>query len=194
MKERDPVARSPGTTIAISDTGPLISAFQSSSFELLTELFEWIAISTASKAELTRHGWQDKVEAASPVIVIFELTPEEEPQAKIIAAQIAQHPESDDPVIENHLGEAQAIVLAMRQEFQDDILLLDELAARAVARKLNVNLSGFAGVLLLAVRAGLITPMSLRQRLETCRTQGTHYSLGFIASVFELAQREWSRT
>lgn len=34
-----PKPRLPGTTYAISNTGPLISAFQSNSFGLLTQIF-----------------------------------------------------------------------------------------------------------------------------------------------------------
>lgn len=88
----------------------------------------------------------------------------------------------------HHLGEAQAIVLARRAAYRNDLLLLDELAARAVAQHQGVKLSGFPGVLLLAVQGGLISADELKARLERCRAQGTHYGVRFIHQVYELAQ------
>lgn len=68
------------------------------------------------------------------------------------------------------------------------MLLLDELAARAVAEELGLTLSGFAGVLLVAVREGLLTAEELKRRLETCQRQGTHYSEAFIEQVYLAAK------
>jgi len=145
------VARLSGVTYAISNTGPLISAFQSESFALLTKIFAEIHTSAGCTAELTKHGWGGEVRAASPKLVIVQLTPDEEQRARTIARQIAHHPDTNDPIGEHHLGEAQAIILVLRSEHQDDLLLLDELAARAIAKQMGVKLSGFPGVLLLAV-------------------------------------------
>ncbi len=89
----------------------------------------------------------------------------------------------------NHLGEAQAIVLALRTEYHNDLLLLDELVARAVAKQLNIKLSGFPGVLLLAVQAGLISAEDLKARLEKCRREGTHYGTTFIQQVYRMAKQ-----
>lgn len=177
----------------LSNTGPLISVFQSSSFTLLKQLFAEVRISTVCAEELNRHGWEVAVQAATPHLVIVRLTGEEEEQAREIAAQIAQHPSTNDPVIENHLGEAQVITLALRSEYRDDLLLLDELAARAIAKQLGLQLSGFPGVLLLAVQAGLISPEELKRRLEQCRLQGTRYGMTFIEQVYKMARQSERR-
>lgn len=66
MSEAQAAARLSGTTHTVSNTGPLISAFQSDSFALLTSIFAEIRISTACAAELTKHGWEEEVRAASP--------------------------------------------------------------------------------------------------------------------------------
>jgi predicted nucleic acid-binding protein len=108
-----------------------------------------------------------------------------------LAERIANHPDSGDPVNEHHLGEAQAIALALRAEYQDDLLLLDELAARAIAKEEGIKLSGFPGVLLLAVRGELMPAEELRVRLEECREQGTHYSASFVQEVYRMAKHEW---
>lgn len=176
-------------TFALSNTGPLISAFQSNSFTLLRQLFAEVHVSTVCTEELIRHGWETAVQAATPQLVIVKLTSKEEKQALGIAAQIAQHPGTNDPVIENHLGEAQVITLALRLEHRDDVLLLNELAARTIAKQLGIQLSGFPGVLLLAVQVGLISPDELKRRLEQCRMQGTHYGTAFIQQVYEMARQ-----
>jgi len=176
-----------GPTCAVSNTGPLISAFQSNSFKLLTQIFAEIQVSKVCQAELIRHGWEAEVKAAFPKLVAVPLAGAEEPQALIIAQQIARHPHTKDPVAENHLGEAQAMVIALRAEHSQNLLLLDELAARAIAKQRQIKLSGFPGVLLLAVQLGLISAEELKVRLDHCRVQGTHYSVSFIQQVYEMA-------
>lgn len=181
--------RFPGATCAVSKTGPLISAFQSDSFALLTHILAEIHVPTGCVAELSNHGWEEEVRQASPKLVVVQLTPGEERRARNLARQIAQQPEANDMVAEHHLGEAQAIALALRPEHQNDLLLLDELAARAIAKQLRAKISGFPGVLLLAVQGGLISPEELRARLEDCREYGTHYARPFIRQVYEMAKR-----
>ena len=182
-------AKLPGATYAISNTGPLISAFQSDSFELITKIFPAVFISTVCMAELEDHGWKDEIQAASPELVVMKLIVKEEKRALTFARQISQHPDTKDPVIENHLGESQAIVLALRSEHKNDLLLLDELAARSIAKEAGIKLSGFPGVLLLATQAGLISAEELKKRLELCREKGTHYGVKFIMQVYEMAKR-----
>ena len=180
--------KEPGATHAISDTGPLISVFQSDSLELVTTLLPVVHIPPACVDELIRHGWSESLQSAASWIETHSLTEAEEEMAQMIARQIAFHPLSWDPVPDNHLGEAQAIVLAARPEFANDVLLLDELAARAVAEELGLTLSGFAGVLLVAVQEGLLTAKELKRRLETCQRQGTHYSKAFIEQIYLAAK------
>lgn len=175
-------------THAISDTGPLISVLQSDSLELVTTLLPVIHIPPACVDELMRHGWSESLHSATSRIKTHPLTEAEEEMARTIAQQIAFHPLSRDPVPDNHLGEAQAMVLAARPEFANDVLLLDELAARAVAEESGLTLSGFAGVLLVAVREGLLTAEELKKRLEICQQQGTHYSEAFIEQVYLAAK------
>jgi len=183
------MGRPPGVTYAISNTGPLISAFQSNSFALLTRVFARIYVPMTCVAELAKHGWQEEVQAATPQLAAMILTENEDERAMACAREIAQQPDSGDPVAENHLGEAQAIVLALRPEYHTDLLLLDESAARAVAHKMGLRLSGFPGALLLATRQGLISAEELQERLETCRQKGTHYGVKFIQEVYGMAQQ-----
>jgi predicted nucleic acid-binding protein len=180
--------RFPGVTYAVCNTGPLLSAFQSDSFALLTRIFAEIHISEGCAVEIIEHGWGEEVQAALPDLIIVELTAEEKQRALAIAQLVAAHPDAASPDAEDHLGEAQAIVLALRPDYQDDLLLLDESAARAVAREMGARLSGFPGALLLGVQGGLISAEELSARLEECRRQGTHYGPAFIRQVYEMAR------
>jgi len=181
--------RIPGSTYAISNTGPLISAFQSDSFQLLTRIFPSIFISTACMAELEKHRWKKEIKAVDTQLVIIKLSAREEKRALAIARQISQHPDTNDPVPVNHLGESQAIVLSLRSEHRGDLLLLDELAPRDIAKKEGIKLSGFPGALLLATQVGIISPEDLKRRLEICKEKGTHYGMDFIKQVYEMAKR-----
>lgn len=189
MAKARTVSRPPGATYALSDTGPLISAFQSGSFALLTQIFTEVHIAPACLVELTNHGWEKEVRAASSTLLVVTLTLGEQRRALAVARHIAQHPDTNDRIAEHHLGEAQVIVLALRADYRNDVLLLDELAARAIATQMEVRLSGFPGVLLLAVQGSLITAEELKQRLDQCRKQGTHYGMAFITQVYEMAKR-----
>lgn len=182
-------ARRPGMTYAVSNTGPLISAFQSGSFDLLVQIFAEVHVPTACIEELKKHGWEEEIRAASSKLVIVKLSAAEEKRAMTVARQIVRHPDANDPVVEHHLGEAQAIVLALRPEYWDDLLLLDELAARAIVRRMNIQLSGFPGVLLIAVQGGLISADVLKACLKKCREQGTYYGEAFIQRVYEMAKQ-----
>ncbi|GAK58636.1 hypothetical protein U27_05610 [Candidatus Vecturithrix granuli] len=107
----------------------------------------------------------------------------------IFAQQIAQHPATHNLIAEEHLGEAEAIIIALRAEHRRDLLLIDEFAARVVARQAGVNLSGFPGVLLSAVQSNLISAEELKVRLEKCREQGTHYGIAFIENMYDMAKQ-----
>ncbi|PKO23046.1 MAG: hypothetical protein CVU38_06155 [Chloroflexi bacterium HGW-Chloroflexi-1] len=183
------IARLPGATYAVSNTGPLISAFQSDSFLLLGKVFAAVYVQTACVIELERHGWGPEIQAASSKLVQVSLTTGEEERAKVFAERIAEQAGSSASEAAKHMGEAQAIVLALRPEYCNDLLLLDESAARAVAKEAGLRLSGFPGALLLAVRSGLILAEDLRTRLEICRQQGTHYGAAFIQQVYVMAKQ-----
>jgi len=80
-------ARLPGVSYAVSNTGPLISAFQSDSFSLVTEIFAEIHIPMSCVAELEKHDWAEKIQAASPQLVVVKLTTNEKKRAKFTTWQ-----------------------------------------------------------------------------------------------------------
>ncbi len=175
----------------VSNTGPLISAFQSDSVPLLVSLFDEIHVPSGVVVELNDHGWAEGLDAASRVVP-SQLTVAERQRISSIAVEIARQSRDDAPSGAHH-GEAEAIVLAQRLEAGYDLVLLDELAARSVAQSMGLIITGFPEALLTAVEFGLITPDDLRQRLECCRDRGTHYGERLVQSVYNEARRRWNQ-
>ena len=88
------------------------------------------------------------------------------------------------------------MALAQGSEFADAVVLMDELAARAVAAEAGLIVSGFAGVLLWAVEEEALSAEQARERLERCCRQGTHYSADFVSRIYQAAkerEREWNK-
>ncbi len=176
--------------VAISDTGPLISVFQSDSSDLVAGIFAALPISSTCMAELRYHGWNEAIAQTRALLLEHTLTTEESKQALEIAIRIGQYSRKMEPAA--HMGEAEILVLARRPEFAGSLLLLDELAARKVASEMSLEVVGFAGILLLAVREGLADAIGLRERLLRCQQQGTHYSTAFIERVYQRAKEHRS--
>lgn len=77
------------------------------------------------------------------------------------------------------LGESEAIALSV--ELQSDVLIIDEVAGRDVARKLGRNIIGMVGVLLEAKKQGHI--QSVKPYLDKLRNTGFRMS----AELYQMA-------
>jgi predicted nucleic acid-binding protein len=176
--------------IVAADTGPLLSAFQAGCTELLPQYFSTIFVVKSQLGEFQKHGAAIDIQRLIDdrlVVVITELTEEEKSNAAEIARRIALTPTCRDPVVENHLPEAELIAISLRSELQCEIVLLDEKAARAVAEEMGLKITGFLGILARAGVDGLLTKDEIRQMLKTCQSQGTHYKdslIDFVAQTY----------
>jgi predicted nucleic acid-binding protein len=171
--------------IAISNTGPLVSAFQCGRLDILRIYFLVIYITKSEINELDNLGWRSDIDKAisnNDVTVIESLTKLEQEEAEQIAKKIAL--KSTDPIWESHLTEAEAMALAsQRRELMIDTILLDEKAARDVAKGFGLQYIGFPGILGRAGTDRLLTKNEIYQLLKTCQNQGTHYSDNLIESI-----------
>lgn len=68
------------------------------------------------------------------------------------------------------------LVIATRPELECKIVLLDEKAARNVAARLGLRVTGFPGILARAGQDGTLTSADIRRMLKQCQEQGAHYS------------------
>jgi predicted nucleic acid-binding protein len=173
-----------GKIAAVSNTGPLISVFQSGRTDLLRRYFSAIHIPESVLVELEAHGAGDQTQQliAEGFLVVETIKPEDRLEVERWAQQIAAIAKVKDPA--RHQPEAEAIVLMGRMKGKATQLLLEEKAARKIAQGLRIPLTGFAGVLLQACRNAVLSADEARAALMTCRQQGTHYSESLIAEVF----------
>ncbi|MGL4883211.1 MAG: DUF3368 domain-containing protein [Waterburya sp.] len=84
------------------------------------------------------------------------------------------------------LGESEAIILA--EEIGARQLLIDEKAARRVAKARNLPLIGTMGILLLGKRQGYLE--NVKDVLDQMQQQGTRISDRLYAQVLTLAQEK----
>jgi len=122
---------------AVSDTGPIIHLEEINLIRAFN-IFSEVMIPLEVERELKK----SKIHLLKKIKVI-ELLPNFKDKVKILTNQ-----ENLD------LGEAFAIVLAMQEK--SDYFLTDDLDARHVAIKYNLNIHGTIGIVLRAFREGII--------------------------------------
>jgi len=171
--------------VAVANTGPLISALQCGRTELLRHYFATIYIPQSELAEFERHNVKDEIQALldEGLLVTQDLTSDEQETAQGIAKQIAGHPLTKVRDYQHHIPEAEAMVLASREELDCDAILVEELAAREVAQALGLPVAGFVAVLVKACLDGVLTIEEVRKALKTCQRKGTRYSSTFIEEI-----------
>lgn len=172
----------------IFDTGPLISAFQSDAIPTLKRLVSKAYTGPTCLEELERLGWAAETEVIleDGFLTISHLNEREETIARRIAIEVARRSREKEAAV--HLGESEVIAMALRSESRGSAVLLDEKAARAVALRRGLQVSGFPGLLILAVRLRLLEPEQVSLMLQKCREQGTHYSENLIEFVHSKAK------
>jgi predicted nucleic acid-binding protein len=159
--------------IAVSDTGPIIGLAKANRLALLKNLFEKVLIPPMVRKELfAKTGdeaeWIDS--ALTDFIQVFEIRPIDE-TAKLILEGLGE-------------GERQAIGIAASMG-NDAILLIDDLAGRQAAEKLNIKITGLVGVLLLAKERGLIKSVS--DIIEEIRSKGYWLSNSIVDIAKQVA-------
>ena len=128
------------TVKVVSNTSPLMNLAVVGKLEMLKKLYRELQIPEAVQAELQALPHQAVQRAI---------------QAPWIRVQAVQDRRLVEALqLELDKGEAEAIALAV--ERSADLLLIDELAGRRVAERLQVPTLGLLGVLLYAKRKGII--------------------------------------
>ena len=160
--------------IVVSDTTPISELTKVGYLYLLPKLFGGVVIPQGVYDELSagKHPAAKIVQDLSWLSVVVV-------KNRQAVAELQQIGKLD-------LGESEAIALA--GEIEIDRLLIDEKAARQVAKARNLPLIGTMGVLLLAKRRGYLE--NVRNVLDQMRQQGTRISNRLYMQVLTLAE-EW---
>ena len=171
----------------------MLSVFQSEQTELLKLLYDRIYIPASELAEYAKHGAEALIRELinNGFVVVCELNQIEKEEAKRISEKIATLPLTKDKIAQNHYPEAEAMVLASRAELENPEILLDERAAREVAKAGGLSVIGFAGLLIRACKARQMTPERVREIMLQCVSLGTHYAAVFIEDIYRRLQEEF---
>ncbi|MDX9988763.1 DUF3368 domain-containing protein [Thiothrix unzii] len=145
--------------VIVSDSTNLIALEGLQSIELLCAVFESILIPQAVLNELSA-GSPDIIKTINAVgcIEIIRL----EPSEQLSSLQLILDP-----------GEAEAITLALECQFP---ILIDERKGRTIALQKNLTVTGFAGLLLLAVKKNVLPPATAQSLLDQAIRNGFRMS------------------
>ena len=158
--------------IIVSDTTPISELAKVNYLNLLPKLFGRVVIPQGIGDELTtgQHPAAGIVQDLSWLDVIAV-------KNRLVVEELQQVGNLD-------FGESEAIALA--EEMGADRLLIDEKAARRVAKMRNLPLIGTMGVLLLAKRQGYLE--NVKDVLDQMQQQGTRISDHLYTQVLTLAE------
>ena len=120
--------------VVVSNSSPIIALAEIAQLPLLAHLFESVLIPPAVAAEITP--------TVSTLPAWLQMVPLQESMPA--------------DVIRPSLGHGEREALSLAAELDADWLILDDLAARRVARTLHLRVTGTLGVLLASKRRGFI--------------------------------------
>ena len=157
--------------LVVSDTTPIISLMKDNRLGLLKDLFNEIVIPEAVYNELTSNmKFAREAETISRCDFIRTVSVDDR---KVI--DVFQKVTGLD------LGESEAIIYS--DENAADILLMDEVKGRQVAKQMNIRVIGTLGILQLANAKGLMTGNEVRHTLEILKASQRHISDALIEVV-----------
>jgi predicted nucleic acid-binding protein len=160
--------------IVISDSSCLINLNKIELLHILPKLFHQIVVPAAVFREITNN------KAGLPVFTEAE----KKGWIKVVQAKN----DSLKRKLEEELdeGEAEAIIIAI--ELKADLLIIDELKGREIARQYNLNFTGLLGVLLTAKRKGFIN--SIQSVLAELKAAGFWISKDLYDEIIKLANEK----
>ena len=157
--------------LVIADASPLIGLAAADAFDLLRRLFGRVTVTAAVREEVLAGGDRPGARELSEAI-----------EAGWI--EVAAVPADREYFPDLGAGEASTLALALENPGRC-LVLMDESLGRAQARTHGIAVTGLAGLLLAAKRAGFITSVS--QCLERLEASNFRLSEEVIRTVIEQA-------
>lgn len=155
----------PEMPVIVNNT-PMVAFYLFQRFDLFRDLFDEVFIPQAVYSEFLAVDQAKRATALAHA-----------PWIKVIALQ-----DSSKKATFTNLDEGEAEVLAVAQERNARLVIVDEERARKLARRLELPLSGTLGILILAKENGLID--AIRPFIKILQNAGFHFSETLLANVF----------
>jgi predicted nucleic acid-binding protein len=150
--------------IVISDTTPLISLVKINQLELVGDLFGEIQIPEAVYKELVSNlKYKDEADKIKSYKKIKRVKVGNESSVQLLRRATGLD-----------IGESEAIILS--DQIKADLLLMDEVKGRQVAKNMGINIMGTIGILVQAYESRLLSKGQIEECIEVLRDNGRHIS------------------
>ena len=159
-----------GPRLVVVNTTPIIALSLIGELDLLHSLYDQVVVPSAVRAEVLAGGRGG--------VGNSELR-----QASWLRVTSLDDPRRADLLADLDRGEAE--VLALAQELNADLVIIDERLARLHAKRLGLTLTGTLGVLLRAKQLGHVKAVA--PLIDKLRGGGIHLSDVVVAEVLALA-------
>jgi uncharacterized protein len=171
----------------VSNTSPLIWLAKIGKLSLLQNLFSQVFISEETYKEAVEKGLQ---EGYSDALVIkdasdqgwIQVKPLNQKQTQV-CQNIMQHS------FELHLGELQAIVLALENQ-KSSLLLIDDSAARAFAESWGLKVKGVLYVITASLRSGQLNKAEATEAVLTLVGKGFRIEPKLLARILQEIEKQ----
>ncbi len=159
-----------GPRLVVVNTTPIIALSLIGQFDLLQKLYGRVSIPAAVRVEVLAAG--------ASGVGVRELR-----ESAWVDVVSLQDPSRADLIADLERGEAEVIALAQEQDA--GLVIIDERLARRHAKRLGMRLTGTLGILLKAKQLGMVG--AIEPLIEQLRQSGIRLGDDLIAEVLKLA-------
>lgn len=163
--------------IVISDTTPIITLSKIKRLDLLQKLFKNILIPQAVYSELTSNvQFQNEADAINDakyiqVVDVYDVK----------AVELLRRATGLD------LGESEAIIFT--DNCKAELLLIDEVKGRKVAKQMGLSVMGTLGILMAAYNEKFISSDEIKEYIIVMKKVGRHISDKLYAQLIDLIEK-----
>lgn len=163
--------------IVVSDTTPIISFLKINHLEVLNHLFGDVQIPEAVYKELVSNAkFQKEAEKILSTEYIKKVVVEDKKSVTLLRRATGLD-----------AGESEAIILS--DEIKADLLLMDELKGRQVAKQMGLNIMGTVGIMMTAFDEELLSAEEIEQCIAVLRSNGRYISDKLYEQLMEKIRR-----
>lgn len=164
--------------IVVSDSGPLISLLKIDKLELLRDAYNQVFIPDSVFEELTSNlKFESEARQIEDCPFIIRKSASDLRSASMLRKAMGLD-----------VGESDAIVLA--EELSADLILMDELKGRSVARNIGLRVTGTIGLLATAFEEGLLTSDEIVACIEQFKASNRHVGADLYEWLMTLISAE----